>query len=521
MIVGSKYFLCNQPIDSILTPISQTYCGKEYIKDTPHFLSKLSEHEKDLCNPGVQLFTLDVKGLYPSINPHFLPDAVAAALDGVTDYSQERKNAILQLVIFNISNAVTHYRGEWFKAIKGIPTGGSDSVCLANIYMKWVLLKFFSKNSVFKKFIICLLRFIDDLFGGWLGTVRQFKQFVNCFNDFGIKYGIIFDKEAFGDTVNFLDVLVSNSTGSITTDLYVKPTDTHRYLHRSSFHPQHTFSSIPFSQMRRAIVICSTPYLQEFAVNEMVSYFLKCGYKKESLEAAKTKALQLNRSDLLRDLSKNIPTDSMVEPLCFVLSYSVDVAFLKNFVLNLSDDIYSLTGTRLIIFSQKRNNNTSSLLFNKYGFAQNSVLLDSQRCGARNCGSCSLKFPNNDPINILPNFNLIPSKTVNCKSEDVLYAAICKWCYDFYFGITMNEEHIRMNGHRDKFNFDKFHKSALSMHIYVDHLEHIGSSPEEGLSNYNIVILESVNAINLRRRESFYIWSTEADLRHLNRYKVM
>ena len=59
------------------------------------------------------------------------------------------------------------------------------------------------------------------------------------------------------------------------------------------------------------------------------------------------------------------------------------------------------------------------------------------------------------------------------------------------------------------------------MHLYVDHLDSVGSTPEEGLSNYNIAILESVNAINLRRRESYYIWSTQADIRHLNRYKIM
>ena len=66
-----------------------------------------------------------------------------------------------------------------------------------------------------------------------------------------------------------------------------------------------------------------------------------------------------------------------------------------------------------------------------------------------------------------------------------------------------------------------FDKSALSMHIYTDHPDHVGSTPDEGLSNYNVVLLESANAGDLRRKESFYIWSTEADVKHLNRYKVI
>ena len=85
----------------------------------------------------------------------------------------------------------------------------------------------------------------------------------------------------------------------------------------------------------------------------------------------------------------------------------------------------------------------------------------------------------------------------------------------------MNEEHTRMCGHRNKFCLDNFNQSALSMHIYTDHPEHVGESPVEGLLNYNIAILESTSALNLKRRESFYIWATEAEVRHLNRYKIV
>ena len=310
-------------VDSVLTPVSIIYCGTEYIKDTPHFLTKLSLNEDALCKHGVQLFTLDVKALYPSINQAFIPTAISAALDAVSDFSPERKNAIISLATFAISNAVVHFRDSWFKAIKGLPTGASDSVCLANIYMKWVLIKFFSSHSTYKQYLVNWVRFIDDIFGGWIGTVRQFKQFVFVFNNFAKIYGIYFDKEQFGDTVHFLDVTISNNTGIIVTDLYVKPTDAHRFLHRSSFHPQHTFHGIPFSQMRRAMVICSNSYLQEFAIDNMVSYFIKCGYERDLLLKAKEKALGLSRNDLLRNLASVTNTTSDT-PLVFVLPYSVE-----------------------------------------------------------------------------------------------------------------------------------------------------------------------------------------------------
>jgi hypothetical protein len=84
----------------------------------------------------------------------------------------------------------------------------------------------------------------------------------------------------------------------------------------------------------------------------------------------------------------------------------------------------------------------------------------------------------------------------------------------------MCPEHVRMNGHRDKFHPEKYDKSALAMHLYTDHPECANVSPTEGLAYYEVILVESTNAVNLRRREDFYIWITQADIRHLNRYKI-
>ena len=149
--------------------------------------------------------------------------------------------------------------------IEGIPTGGSESVVIANILVKWVIIKFKVSPlaNCFTTYAGLLLRFIDDLFGSWTGSYRQFKFFIEQFNKFGRLYGVVFDKESFGDEVNFLDVVVSTSSGTLVTDLYVKPTDAGRYLHIKSHHPKHTFSGIPYSQMRLAALICSNDYVKK------------------------------------------------------------------------------------------------------------------------------------------------------------------------------------------------------------------------------------------------------------------
>ena len=231
------------------------------------------------------------------------------ALDTVTDFTDQRKSAIISLVNFSVSNACIHYRDKWFKMIEGLPTGASDSVALANIYVKWVLILFHRDKiaSTSSKYILSLFRFIDDLFGGWSGTRRQFDQFITTFNCFGLKYGIVFDKHQFGSSVSFLDVLVSNDCGTLVTDLYIKPTDARRYLHRTSFHPSHAFHSIPFSQMRRAALICSNDYLREFAINDMCKQFLACGYNESCISKARLKVSLLDRSLLLTEKKSLVP----------------------------------------------------------------------------------------------------------------------------------------------------------------------------------------------------------------------
>ena len=189
----------------------------------------------------------------------------------------------------------------------------------------------------------------------------------------------------------------------------------------------------------------------------------------------------------------------------------------KKLIKSYTNDIKTLTGTDKVFFSSKQNRNVAFLLFNKYGFAQTTKNLVNQKCGSVNCNSCTMKFDSNNPVILKNGFKIFPSKSSTCKSSSIIYVAICSICNDFYFGQTMTEERIRMNGHRSCFTQEKFDKSALSLHIYKDHPDRI----DVGLNNYKVIIIECTNSLNLNRRESFFIWSTEADIRHLNRYKVI
>ena len=46
----------------------------------------------------------------------------------------------------------------------------------------------------------------------------------------------------------FLDLNVKLAKGKLETDLHIKSTDRHQYLHYMSSHPEHTKRSIVYSQ---------------------------------------------------------------------------------------------------------------------------------------------------------------------------------------------------------------------------------------------------------------------------------
>ena len=69
----------------------------------------------------------------------------------------------------------------------------------------------------------------------WEHGEEKLKMFSEYLNE---KHPTIkFTAEWSQTSINFLDVTFSIIGGKITTDLYVKATDSHQYLHPSSCHP--------------------------------------------------------------------------------------------------------------------------------------------------------------------------------------------------------------------------------------------------------------------------------------------
>lgn len=178
-----------------------------------------------------QPLALDVVALYDSINPSLAIEALDCALRQCRpQWSHEYLNWLKELVKHTIYNNKFMYKGNWYLAKKGIPTGGVLSLLLANITMTYVLNNVLLNNeddvNANPPGFQGIMRFIDDLGGRWVGPTEPFHKWVQSLNGCTKpRYGIEFTSRI-GNEVEFLDILISfDQLGNPITDLFVKPTD--------------------------------------------------------------------------------------------------------------------------------------------------------------------------------------------------------------------------------------------------------------------------------------------------------
>jgi hypothetical protein len=143
-------------------------------------------------------------------------------------------------------------------------------------------------------------RFIDDCFGVWTGSRAELDSFIQTHNE--AHPTIRFTAEISETSVSFLDTRVNLAPdGTLHTDLYTKPTDSHNYLLFSSAHPRHCLNGIPYGQFLRARRrrICSRISDFEKHAVTLAHHFIRRGYPPDLIEESLIKAHRQDRHSLL------------------------------------------------------------------------------------------------------------------------------------------------------------------------------------------------------------------------------
>ena len=494
-----------------LTTISRKFCGDEFILDTGHLIQNLNQlnEEGTIDQENVNLFSLDVEQLYPSIDPELAAKALKECFAKDTTTEKNTKTVIGHFIKLSFQNAYVSHKNETFKSKIGIPTGGSLSRQIADIFLRWVLFTKANPKISDLQAIRFWNRFIDDCIGVWRGTRRSFDNFVKQLNVETMKFGIKFPTEAvqFGKSVHFLDLTVYlDENNKIHHKGYTKPTDAKRYLNPRSFHPSFVFDSVPFSQLLRTIRNNSKEETKQIEIDDCVKDFENSGYNPKELAKLKEKALN--------KVANNTPKEEN-KTLVFPVHFFDKLSDFKAVVAGLTNEIKELIGDTKVMFAIKKHSSLGNML------VRNKLLsLDSsesapngQKCNGPGCKQCPLVNENKKPlVNGIP---VTVPQHLNCKDKNVIYLWICRLCgyKEAYFGRTIQESHDRTNGHRSCFSETKWEKSALSMHARDAHQNNFS------LNNFCISIVKKVSPQQIRREEYKFIAKYKTYSLGLNRYK--
>ncbi|XP_041928729.1 uncharacterized protein LOC121693401 [Alosa sapidissima] len=245
------------------------------------------------------LFTIDVDSLYTNIDTISGLQAVQHKFTQFPDPTRP-DNTLLQLLEICLTHNDFEFDDKLFLQIHGTAMGQRFAPAYANIFMSEWEQEALAKCPLKPLFFY---RFLDDIIGAWTHTLDQFTDFMNILNTHHttIKLKSTIDLHS----VNFLDttLFLTPSTpthSSLSTKIFFKPTDTHALLHKSSYHPKHTFRGIIKSQIIRFHRICTFPTDLQEAIEILFRALRPRGYSKRFLRKIKTDTLTLlapTRSD--------------------------------------------------------------------------------------------------------------------------------------------------------------------------------------------------------------------------------
>ena len=139
--------------------------------------------------------------------------------------------------------------------------------------------------------------------------------------------------------MTFLDTRVAiDDEGHLVTDLYVKWTDTHQYLHRHSCHSSHCKHGVSYSQALRIRRVCNRMQNYLERVNELKGFLINRGYNKDEVQTQIDKATRLDRAMILQSIKVETPLNRV--PL--IVTYHLGLPPLKS-ILNKHLPIFNVS----------------------------------------------------------------------------------------------------------------------------------------------------------------------------------
>ena len=128
---------------------------------------------------------------------------------------------------------------------------------------------------------------------------------------------IKFTAEYCKEGVNFLGLNIKLIDGKFKTDLFVKPSDTHQFLDRTSSHPYHFKKGRPYNQSLRLNMICSDNENFDKRCNNFKKWLMERGYNEKMIRNQILRA----REDSINDHLEREEQQISEQKLTFNITY--------------------------------------------------------------------------------------------------------------------------------------------------------------------------------------------------------
>ena len=441
--VGSESYRVSQFIDSFTRPISTGHSA--YLKDTYDFLNKIKGKK---IPQNTFLVTADVSSLYTNMDINRTLDVTKEAMKKHPNIRRP-DTLLLELLETTLKNNDFTFNGEYFLQICGTAMGKTYAPGLADLYLEHLDDE---AKSGFKIKPLHYYRFLDDIFFVWIGTLQELDEYERFLNSLikGIKITFTISSEK----VDFLDTTVyklneSNDVCTLQTKVFFKETDTHQLLHKSSFHPKHTFKSVLNSQLLRFKRLSSTKADYDNTCNVLFRTLNKRGYSKRMLRQYKSNIWKQNETDK----SKHDHLDELILPIIVPFNnIGTKLAYQWKKILG-CDKIFN---NFKFITAYCNSENLQQKLVHASLIQQDTTrhnaqtyikITGSHRCTNIQCKACNYITESNIIRSTQNNRTFNITDNITCKTHNIIYLITCKKCSKQYVGETGRSFAHRINQH--------------------------------------------------------------------------
>ena len=492
-------------LDHVLQPLSKMV--KSYIKDTNDFLRKV----RDLPDlPEDAIFcTIDVVGLYPNIPHEDGLKAMKEALDKREDQSVSTET-IMELGELVLKNNYFEHNSKIYKQKRGTAIGTKFAPPYAILFMGDFEVKAL-EGATLKPWV--WWRYIDDVFLIWEHGEDSLDKFIDYLNS--IHPTIKFTKKSSRTEIDFLDVLVSREGNRIKTSLFVKPTDTHQFLHFTSCHPYHTKSGIPYGQALRLRRICSDNDDFKSKVNDLKNWLTDRGFDRRMVTDQIDRAALEDRNSLL-DKVKSEQEDYRIN---FVVTYHPALNRKLIQILNNNQYLLQRNEEHRKVFAE-----VPRVSFRKPKCLQDILVRAKLKAvvelnnGCESCVRCRSDCAVGDLLDPSTTFSAkgenriydIRVGPLHCKSDKVIYLLECKTCFVQYVGKSWPEFRARANNYKTKYRKYIERRDAGTLNVgkpipQASLFEHFAQDDHHGISDWSFKLIDqATNRGQLLDKELFW-----------------